>query len=77
MARFARRPRATNATIRGFYNKDRFLKIGALPGTLKLTMMGFGRRGGVLLRQEKLRRKLPKQLRGVNARSKTKRIVGT
>ena len=65
MARWARRPRATNATIRNFYARARLLaRTSPLASSMKLTMMGFGKRGGYLLKQEKLRRKYPKQNRG-------------
>lgn len=74
MARWARRPRATNATIRAFYRRGRFLAARGVPTSLKLTMMGMGRRGGVLLRQEKLRRRIPAQMRG--AQTRTKRLLG-
>ncbi len=75
MARFARRPRATNTTIRNFFKRGRILGSRFAPGSLKLTLMGMGRRGGVLLRQEKLRRKIPKQLRGV--KRKSTKLLGT
>ena len=74
MARWARRPRATNATIRAFYRRGRFLAARGVPTSLKLTMMGFAGRGGVTLRLEKLRRKIPAQMRG--AQTKTKRLIG-
>lgn len=74
MARFARRPRATNRTINAFYKKHKILGSRFTPGSLKLTMMGFAGRGGVTLRREKLRRKLPQQLKG--ARSKSSRLIG-
>lgn len=61
MARWARRPRATNATIRAFYKRGQLLASQGMAGSLKLSMMGFGKRGGYLLKQEKLRRKTPKQ----------------
>ena len=65
MARWARRPRATNATIRNFYQRAKLLaRTSPLSGSMKLTMMGFGKRGGYILKQEKIRRKLPKQLKG-------------
>lgn len=73
MARFARRPRASNRTIRGFFDKARFLAARGLSTSFKLTLMGMGRRGGVLLRQEKLRRRISPQLRG--AQRKTKRLL--
>jgi len=74
MARLSRSPRKTNASIKGFYQRHRLLRSRFAPSSLKLTMMGFARRGGVLLRQEKLRRKVPKQLRG--AKRKTSRLIG-
>ena len=48
--------------IRGLYQKQRLLRHPGIAGSLKLTILGFGRGGGWLLRQEKLRRKIPKQL---------------
>lgn len=71
MARFSRGKRKTNASIKSFYNRARLLAAKGIPSSLKLTMMGFSRRGGYLLKQEKLRRKLPPQLKGVNNRTKT------
>lgn len=70
MARWARRPRATNATIRAFYKRGELFASQGIAGSLKLSMMGFGKRGGYLLKQEKLRRKTPKQ--GPGRISKTK-----
>ena len=57
--------RRTNAGIKSFYAKQRLLASQGVPASLKLTMMGFGKRGGYLTRLERLRRKLPKQLKGV------------
>ncbi len=77
MARFARRPRATNATIRGFFKKHQLVGSRFTSTGLKLTLGGHpGARSGVTLRLEKLRRKIGKfkQLRGVQR--KTKIIVG-
>lgn len=73
MARFSRSPK-TQSAIRGFFRRQRFLGSRFAPSSLKLTMLGFGRRGGVILRQEKLRRKVGGQLRGVQR--KTKRLIG-
>ncbi len=75
MARFARRPRATNATIRAFFKRSALLARQGVPTALKLNLMGFGRRGGVTLRLEKLRRKLPKQTFPVT--QKIRRMPGT
>lgn len=75
MARFARRPRATNRTIRGFYKRHQLLGSRFAPSSLKLTMQGFGKRGGVTLRMEKLRRKIGgSQNKGVQR--KTTRLIG-
>lgn len=70
MARWARRPRATNATIKAFYARGRILASQGIAGSLKLSMMGFGKRGGYLLKQEKLRRKMPKQNPGRISKTK-------
>lgn len=75
MARFARRPRATNSTIRNFYKRGKLLAAQGVPTSLKLSMLGFGRRGGTTLRQEKLRRKLPRQ--SFPNPQKLKRLPGT
>lgn len=62
------RQRKRNNSIKALYSRERMLRSRFLPGSLKLTLMGFTRRGGAPLRVEKLRRKLPKQMTGVRAK---------
>ena len=54
--------RRTNAAIKAYYKRAALLTSPGIPSTLKLTMMGHGKRGGYLIRHERLRRKAGKQL---------------
>jgi hypothetical protein len=74
MAKRSRGRRRTNSSIKAFYGKHKLLASKFSPATLKLTLQGFGKRGGVTLRLEKLRRKVPKQNR--TAQRKTRRLIG-
>jgi len=63
----AKQPR-TNAQIRALYKKAAFLAASGVSSALKATMMLGGRRSGYLTRVLKLQRRVPAQLKGVNAR---------
>ena len=61
----------TNSSIKAFYTRARLLAAQGVPTSLKVTMMGRGMRGGWVTRWEKLRRKMPKQMKNT---SSTRRI---
>ncbi len=58
----------SNAAIRASLSRSRLLRANGVPTPLKLALLGLTRRGGIPLRLERLRRKLPKQLTGVGAK---------
>lgn len=64
----SRRLNKANTGIRFSLKRAKILAASGAPSALKMSLMGFTKRGGAPLRLEKLRRKLPRQLRGVNAR---------
>jgi len=51
--------------IRAFFQKARLLAASGTPTTLKLQLMGFGRRGGYVSRWSRLSKKLPPQIKGL------------
>jgi len=70
----ARRPFATNASIKNYYARASMMAKLGNGSIMKLTMMGLGNKGSVNLRHEKLLRRCPIQLKG--GKSKTKRLYG-
>lgn len=51
--------------IKAFFTRQRLLMARGIPMSLKLQLMGHGQRGGYLSRLSRMRRKIPKQLKGI------------
>ena len=64
----AKRSFRSNREIKNALIRAKILAARGAPIHLKLAFLGLTRRGGVPLRVNKFLRKLPAQLRGVNAR---------
>ena len=70
-----RRKFKKNSAIRALFQRARFLAASGFPQSLKLAFMGFTKAGGAPLRTEKLRRKLPRQLRGVGNKEHIRPLI--
>ena len=69
------RRRMSGSAVKGIYKKAGLLRHPGTPAGLKITMMAGPSRGGYITRYERMRRKVPKQMRAPANVRKIKEVL--